>query len=84
MSWSTPILLGSASLSASSILAASAGSGLLPSVGAASSIASPASSEAAGRHFGLVFGQGGYDCGVGGVGGPDTVGFVENGLVGGS
>ena len=77
---STP--LGSASLSASltasSTLSASSGSGLSSS---ASSFSAPASSEATGGDFCLVFGQGGDDGGVGSVGGPDAVGSVEDGYI---
>ena len=76
---STP--LGSASLSASltasSTLSASSGSGLSSSA----SFSAPASSEATGGDFCLVFGQGGDDGGVGSVGGPDTVGSVEDGYI---
>ena len=65
-----------ASLSASSALTASSVSGLSLSASSA-----PSSSEAAGCDFSLVFGQGGDDGGVGSVGGPDTVGSVEDGYI---
>ena len=76
MAW-PPATLSSASSVTS---AASGGSGLLTS---ASSSVSSASSEACGAYLGPVVGQGRDHCGVGGVGRPNIVGFVEYGVVGG-